>query len=230
MIKSFLFSLLIFIISPVLFAQSNNGQHQSPSTVSVNAEGEINVAADILLFQITINQFKDSASEAFTQHKEQERFLTSLLVEEGIEEKNITAQPINISPRRQSNRTGVETRQQVLITLDDISQFEEMQVTLIENGFDNFSSSFSARKIDKSKDEALDLAVKEAKRKAEILANASGKQIGKILSIQYGSGSSSPPVARTMEMAMDASSGSLLQFEHTLSVKERVNVVYELIE
>ena len=229
MIKPFLFSLLIFIISPVLFAQSNNEQHQSPSTVSVNAEGEINIAADILLFQITINQFKDSASEAFTQHKEQERFLTSLLIEEGIEEKSISAQPINIAPRRQSNRTGVETRQQVMITLDDISQFEAMQLTLIENGFDNFSSSFSAKEISSAKDDALDKAVKEAQRKAEILANASGKQLGQIISIQYGAGSSSPPMARTMEMAMDASSESLLQFEHTLSVKKRVSVVYELI-
>lgn len=230
MIKSFFFAFVTFFICPVLIAQSDNGQDNSSSTVSVNAEGEINISADILLFQITINQFKDSASEAFTQHKEQERFLTSLLIEEGIEEKNITAQPINISPRRQNNRTGVETRQQVLITLDDISQFEEMQVTLIENGFDNFSSSFSAREIDSATDEALDLAVKEANRKAEILANASGKQLGGILSIQYGSGSSSPPVARTMEMAMDASSGSLLQFEHTLNVKERVSVVYKLID
>lgn len=228
--KFLLFLFLVFITCPVLIAQSDNEQHHSSSTVSVNAEGEINISADLLLFQITINQFKDSASEAFTQHKEQERFLTSLLIEEGIEEKNITAQPINISPRRQNNRTGVETRQQVLITLDDISQFEEMQVTLIENGFDNFSSSFSAREIDIATDEALELAVKEAKRKAEILADASGKQLGEILSIQYGSGNSSPPVARTMEMAMDSSSGSLLQFEHTLSVKERVSVVYELID
>ncbi len=225
MLKFLPLLLLSFILSAVSFPV----QSQDHPTVTVNAQGEVSVTADVILFQVNINRFKDTAQEAFREHKEQERFLTSLLIENGIEERHITAQPINISPRRHSNRTGVETRQQVLLTLEDIEQFEAMQVALIENGFDNFSSQFSANNLNDARDRALEKAVQEAHRRAELLAGASGKQLGSIKSIQYGS-RTSQPVFRTMEMAMDAGSESLLQFEHSLSITERVDVVYELID
>lgn len=218
-------SILFFL----LFTFSNLAQSQNHSTVSVQAEGEVSVTADIILFQININRFKDTAQEAFSQHKEQESFLTSLLKEKGIDEQHITAQPINISPRRQSNRTGVETRQQVILTLEDITQFEEMQLALIENGFDNFSSRFSAKQLTDARDRALEKAVEEARRKAELIAQASGKQLGDIKSINYGS-RTSQPVFRTMDVAMEVGTESLLQFEHSLSIKERVDIVYELID
>jgi uncharacterized protein len=198
-------------------------------TISVETSGETEVVADLVYFHVNITRFDKDAREAFQRHKEQEEFLTSLLKEEEIEERYISANPVSISStRRQQEGSGFETRQQVTIRLDDVTRFENMQIALIENGFVNFSGNFSSTKIPEAKDEALARAVQEASRQADILAEAAGIQVGGILSVEYGSASDPSPRLRGVSMAFEADTGSLLQFERTLPVRENVRVVFRI--
>ena len=158
------------------------------SQITVSATGEAYVTADLIQFRVNITQFNKDAREAFSVHKEQEQFLTELLLEEGVADSNITANPISISHIRRYENTaesGYETQQQVLIVLEDVTQFESMQIKLIENGFTNFSGSFSAKNLTDASDEALQKAVQEARRKAELLASAAGKEIIDVVTINY---------------------------------------------
>ncbi len=212
------------------FTPATNAYKQT-GTITVEAGGETEVTADLIYFHVNITQFDKDAREAFTRHKDQENYLTSRLIEEGIDERHIFANPISISgTRRQQEGSGFETRQQVTIRLDDVTRFESMQIALIENGFVNFSGNFSSTRFEEARDEALSRAVKEAERQARILADAAGKQIVSVLSIEYGSSYEPYPRLRSASMAFEADSGSLLQFERTLPVKENVKVVFELGE
>jgi uncharacterized protein YggE len=104
-----------------------------------------------------------------------------------------------------------------------------MQIKLIENGFTNFSGSFSAANLDHASDQALQKAVEEARRKADLLAEAAGKQITDVVTINYHSSRSYASRSSNMEMvAYDASSGSLLQFERTIPVRENVSVQFRI--
>lgn len=200
--------------------------------ITVDATGEVLVPTDRIHFQVNITQFKQDAREAFQLHKEQERYLTELLLEEGIEDINITANPISINHVRRYGNTeqsGYETQQQVMIVLADVDQFETMQIKLIEHGFTNFSGSFSAENLDDASDEALQKAVEEARRKAELLAEAAGKEIADVVTINYHT--SRPYASRSgnIEMAAyDAGSGSLLQFERTIPVRESVSMQFRI--
>ena len=218
-------SLLAFLNLP---AQPNPDQ----SRITVDATGEVLVPADRIHFRVNITQFKQDAREAFQLHKEQERYLTELLLDEGIEDSNITANPISISHvRRYSNteQSGYETQQQVMIVKDDVTQFESMQIKLIENGFTNFSGSFSADNLDDASDDALRNAVEEARRKADLLAEAAGKQITDVVTINYHSNRSYASRSSNMEMvAYDAGSGSLLQFERIIPVRENVSMQFRI--
>jgi len=218
-------SLLAFLNLP---AQPNPDQ----SRITVDATGEVLVPADRIHFRVNITQFKQDAREAFQLHKEQERYLTELLLDEGIEDSNITANPISISHvRRYSNteQSGYETQQQVMIVMDDVTQFESMQIKLIENGFTNFSGSFSADNLDDASDDALRNAVVEARRKADLLAEAAGKEITDVVTINYHSNRSYASRSSNMEMvAYDAGSGSLLQFERTIPVRENVSMQFRI--
>lgn len=202
------------------------------SRITVDATGEVLVPADRIHFRVNITQFKQDAREAFQQHKEQEGYLTELLLEEGVADSNITANPISISHvRRYSNteQSGYETQQQVMIVLDDVSQFETMQIKLIENGFTNFSGSFSAKNLDQASDEALQKAVEEARRKAELLAEAAGKEITDVITINYQTNRPYASRSGNMEMAAyDAGNGSLLQFERTIPVRENVSMQFRI--
>lgn len=221
------YTLFALVHFTVLF-QTINANAQ-PGTITVETAGETEVAADLIYFHVNITQFDKDAREAFQRHKVQENYLTSLLKEEEIDERHIFANPISISStRRQQEGSGFETRQQVTIRLDDVTRFETMQIALIENGFVNFSGNFSSTKLDQAKDEALTKAVQEAKRQGDILAQAAGKSITDIHSIQYGSPGGTYPQMRGVSMAFEADSGSLLQFERTIPVSEHVKVVFHL--
>lgn len=222
------FLFVIFLSSPIgVSAQSSDYD----SRISVDAVGEVQIAADLIHFRVNITQFKKDAREAFEIHKEQEQYLTELLLEEGIADSNITANPISISHISRYNNTGesgYETQQQVLISLDDVTQFESMQIKLIENGFTNFSGSFASTQIEEASDEALRKAVHEAREKAEILAEAAGKTITDVLTINYNSARPYAARAESVQMAFDVSGGSLLQFERTIPVRENVSVQFRI--
>ena len=224
---SVVLTFLLFVIAPVTAQTSNND-----SRISVDAIGEVQVRSDLVHFNVNITQFNKEARQAFNKHKEQEQYLTQLLLNEGVADSNITANPISISHIRRYNQTGesgYETRQQVLIVLDDVTQFESMQIKLIENGFTNFSGSFASSQMESARDEALKKAVEEARSKADILAEAAGKKITEVITMNYHS-STRPYAARTesVQMAFDASGGSLLQFERMIPVRENISVQYRI--
>lgn len=222
----------ILLLGLLFTACSTSGQsfqhNTEPSTVSVNGTGVIKVPADLIQFHIQLTKYSESAREAFREHKQLEDFLTQKLIEEGISAENIQTEPVNIRPVNRGKQYGFETHQSVVLKLDDIGQFEEMQLVLIENDFTSFSGNFSSTEISRAEDEALAKAVEEARREARILAEATGGRLGKIQSIQYGGPVTPFPAAR-MEMSYDASGGSLLQFEQTIPVQKNVQVVFELL-
>lgn len=228
-------TIYVALITVFLFSTFIDSSAQSVadgSKITVDATGEVLITADLIHFQVNITQFNKDAREAFEIHKEQEQYLTELLLEEGIADSNITANPINISHIRRYENTaesGYETQQQVLIVLEDVSQFESMQIKLIENGFTNFSGSFSAKNIAEASDEALQKAVEEARRKAELLAEAAGKEITDVITINYHSSRPYASRSENMEMmAYDAGGGSLLQFERMIPVRENVSMQFRI--
>lgn len=226
----FLFlSISIFLLLPL--TESVAQSMDNDSRITVDAVGEVQIPADLIHFRVNITQFNQDARKAFETHKKQEQYLTELLLEEGIADSNITANPISISHIRRYKNTsesGYETQQQVLISLDDVSQFESMQIKLIENGFTNFSGSFASTQLEKASDEALRKAVEEAREKAEILAKAAGKEITDVVTIHYHSARPYAARAESVQMSFDASAGSLLQFEQTIPVRENVSVQFRI--
>src|SRR5690625_1639560 len=139
--------------------------------------------------------------------------------------------PINILTRQRGNTVdGYQTRQQVKIRIYDPTLFEEMQILLIENGFTSFSGTFDATDKSAAREEALRNAVQEARSKAELLAEATGKRVVDVREIRY-TGSHAPYAVQEQAyrvLAMDSSSGSLLQFEQFVTVVENVTIYFQM--
>lgn len=224
----FIFSISFLLI---FFSSSIAQVSDDSSQITVDATGEVQVRADLIQFRVNITQFNRDARQAFQIHKEQEEYLTELLLEEGIADSSITANPISISHIRRYNNTGesgYETSQQVMIVMEDVTQFESMQIKLIENGFTNFSGSFTSTQITDASNEALKHAFEQARIKAEILAEAAGKEITDVITINYASGRIYAARSESMEMSFDATSGSLLRFERTIPVRENISVQFRI--
>lgn len=217
-----LFTLFVGCTSP----QTLIGQDSSNS-ITIDATGEVFAPADEIIFNITINRIDEEASQAFANHKKLEQVLTELINEQNIDEEYVNAYPISISPRRHNQDPGFETRQNVSIRLQDLDQFESMQLTLIENGFDNFSASFSTSEVESAREEALVKAVENARDKAATLARAAGVELGSVYNIEYTS--SSGVMRREMAMmSADSYSGSLIQMQRTIPISESVRVHFKM--
>ncbi len=229
MFKYIIYLGLILTIGCSTMVSATENISNTERSIVIDATGEYLAPADRIIFLVNLSRFHENAETAFEEHKQLEHFLTDLLLEEGFEREKITANPISISPRRYSNERGYETRQSVTIELEDITEFEQMQVTLIRNGFDNFTGRFSTSNEKYARDQALKNAVEQARRSAEILAEASGLQVGNVHSIEYTT-TRGPVYREAAAMARsEVMDGGMLQFHTTIPVQENIRVRYSLV-
>ncbi|MCC5915063.1 MAG: SIMPL domain-containing protein [Balneolaceae bacterium] len=207
---------------------TTSSSSDSDSVLIIDATGQAVAVADMIYFTVNISRYHQSARTAFSEHKDLERKLVEIIEGMGIAEDKIRANPIQINQRQRQNDRGYETRQVVTLEMDDVALFEEFQIELIEAGFDQFSGSFASTKAEEAKDEALENAVAEARRKATILARKSGKRVGSVIQIEFTS--SSGPVLRGAGnfAQMEVYDGGLLRFERSIPVEETVRVTFSL--
>lgn len=212
--------LIFFFLTLPVFAQT--------PTVTVDATGEVQLPADLVIFEINITVTGHNPKTVFQAHKKREETLAALIHEKGIQAENLQFQPMNIrSIRNQREVIEYRSSQHVSLTLDDFELFEEMQLFLIENGFDSFRGHFSSEEMEEGTEEALKLAMENARRKAEIIASSLNASISGIVSVEH----SASPISRRYEMEqgmMRADGSSLMEFEQNISVTSSVKVTYEI--
>ncbi len=203
------------------------------SHLSISAIGETMAVADIAYMSINISINDEDADRAFELHRERESFLAGLLMDLDFEDDKINYQPITIRPNRQRDgEIHSITTQQIRLELDDIDMLGELQKILIQNGFDNFSGNLSSTKLEEAGNEALRQAVSNARKDAEILAQAANKTLGRVISIDHTSDRSFRPaaLAETFDVrAMSDSGPSMFEFSQTVPVQKNVSIRFELL-
>lgn len=214
-------------------AQQQPKAEQNGHRLSISATGEAVVPADIATMSINISIHAPEADSAFRIHKEREQFLSSLLQKLNFDDEQISYQPITIRPDRQRNGSvHSATSQRIQLQLADIEFLSELQMTLIQNGFDNFSGNLSSTKLEQAGNDALRFAISNARQDAEILAEAAGRSLGKVVSIEHTSDVSYRAASRSesvQALSSVADMGpSMFDFTQTVRVQKRVSVVFEL--
>lgn len=196
--------------------------------VSVEATGEVSLPADLVSLQIQVTVSDSTPQVVFQRHQELEEHLGSLIRNQQIDSSHLYFQPMNISSAwNRENELFYTSRQQVRLTLDDISRYERIQVYLIENGFDNFSGQFGTSEVKHGESEALKNAMERARQKAEVIASSIDKSIQQVLAVEHGT----PPdiFQPNVEAAMyRADSSSLMEFSQEVVIRSTVKVVYIL--
>jgi len=227
----FLFIASFFLLNCNSYAQQSSSS-DIKSVLTISSTGEALAPVDRAMISINISLTDENAEVAFELHKERERFLAGLLSEMDLSDEKVNYQPVNIRPNQQRNGDiHSTTSQRVQLELEDFEQLSDLQIKLISNGFDNFSGNLTSSKLEEAGTEALQQAVKNARIDAEILAEAAGKTVGSVLSIDYSAESGFRPAARAEAFQLSAMSDagpSLGDFAQTVPVSKRVQVVFEL--
>lgn len=218
--------ILLLILTLAAFIPTADAQ-----VISVNASATVPIPANQINFHITINAEGKTSAEVYDLHKKREKVLVTLLTKHQIKEKNINFEPISIT-KTDNNRFAnsreelIVSRQNVVLSLNDFDIYEQIQITLIENDFDEFNASFTSTETKEGETEALKKALNLAREKANIIAENTGLSITGIKEINY-SYNHNPPHPR-MEMQLAASPDNLLEFDQTVSVSASVSITYTI--
>lgn len=214
------------------------------NTIIVNSSEEVAVVPDIAEIVYSVRT-KDSTAagcrqknaEAVSQVIEQ---LKSLNVEEAsIQTSDYYMNPVYNYSGNTPRLTGYEAISTLTVSDLPIDNLDEILEKSVTSGINTIQSiTYQASQYDKSYQEALKKAVASAREKAQVLATASGAEIGNVISIQENSGYSearytdyarSGQMNSLMEAKQDAAADTSGIMPGEIQVEAGIVVEYQLI-
>lgn len=213
-------------------------------TVTVNGSATVLTDADTASVNLGVVSVAKEASEASQVNAERIDRLIAALKEAGIEEKDITTSYYYVNARRNYSAPdengeypilGYEVSNSLAVTVRDINQVGAIIDLALANGANSCDGiSFSASEGGEARDQALQAAIGEARRRGAIAAEACGGTLGDVLSLQENYSGGSVLInnkrafgAVSAEAEMDAGTQIL---SDGLSYSATVTVTFELKE
>jgi uncharacterized protein YggE len=228
--------LALSVLPAAVAAQPVAVQAISGTRLDVVATGEVNRVPDVALISAGVVTRAATASQAISQNAQRMSRVVAALRRAGIAERDIQTSSLNLNPeyRYADNQppalTGYQANNQVTIRFRDIAETGAILDALVAQGANQINGpSLTIDKPEAALDEARRNAIVKARARAELYAQATGKRVGRILSISEGGGNFPP---RPYEMiavgrAADASAQTKIEpGEQTLSVT--LSVSFEL--
>ena len=202
--------------------------------LTVTGTGEVARAPDMAVIRVGVVAQDKSASTALSRTSEAMVRMQQRLAEQGIEARDIQTTQLSLTPVYE-NTSGTRTRKiiafeamnAVLVRVRDLPSTGAVLGTLVEDGANRIDGiSFTLQDSQESMDEARRRAVADARRKAEVLADAAGVALGALRDLREAGGGAPRPMMME-RMAMDAAA-SVPIAEGEISLSATVTMVYEL--
>lgn len=231
-----LFSLTLLIV--MMICATTFAEELKPPTISVSGEGVVEAQPDRATISVGVVTRDKNPSSVQAANAKAATSVINSIVALGIERKNISTGNYNFNPtyRHYDNGRneidGYEATNSVTIIVDDLNLVSKIIDAALSHGANRVDSlNFGLRDKTTYQDKALKLAILDAKRKAEVAANALGKQIVGVYSVSINHSSIEAPRNYKMarSMAMDEAAGFETPIESgTLHCSANVHIEFEI--
>lgn len=192
-------------------AQEARPMPQSGTILDISAEGQTTRVPDQARIEAGVITQAASASEAMAANSKQMSAVIAALRKAGIAERDIQSASISLNPqyRYEDNKppilVGYQASNQVSVRFRDIANSGSILDTLVQQGANNISGPhLTVANADSALDEARTDAIRKARQRATLYAQAAGMQVDRILSISENSAVRPSPMP-VMAMAKAAS-------------------------
>lgn len=180
---------LLAIILTVLMTLSAGALAEGAITVS--GGGQVNLAADMAYVTLGISISDSDVSTVMQQANTSIDSICAALVESGLPKDCISTDYLYISPQydysgdNSNEIIGYNVNSGLKLTIDDVDAVGSYIDVAFAAGANSFDSiTFAVKDNSEARDEALRLAVADAEKKADVLAEAAGMKLGDIVSIE----------------------------------------------
>ena len=167
------------------------GTEGAPNVISVGGMGKVFVEPELANISIGVESRAETAKEASGQNKRDMNQVMSSLKEMGIKDDDIQTVDYSIYPDSRYNEeegeriVGYVAHNMVQVKVRDLDKIGDILDAATDAGANAIRGiRFTVEDPSKYKDEARDLAVADAKSKAEILAKSAGVGLGDIFSLR----------------------------------------------
>ncbi|WP_265500008.1 SIMPL domain-containing protein [Paracoccus beibuensis] len=199
----------VLAAAPLAAAAQSCGM-AGPSRLTVSGEGQSRVAPDMATVQLGVTTQADSAAEAMRLNSDQQAAVIEALRGAGIDETQIqtsglTLNPMMNYPENQAPEvTGYQASNIVSVRVTDLARTGEVLDAIVAAGANEINGiTFSREDGAEALDQARRDAVADARRKAEVLAEASGTTLGPIIALRdVATGGGGPRPMMRMDAAM----------------------------
>lgn len=230
------FSLVGLVMALCILFSCSLVQAQDLRTISVDGSSTIKVAPDKATISISIeNTAKDakmaSAQNAQIMQKIQSAILGLTITKDKMQTTNYNLYPVYNTKDNSREIIGYSVSNEITVTIDDIDMVGAVIDTAINAGASNVNSiEFGLKDSQAYKDKVLQQAIVDAKRKAQVIANALGKSVVNVVSVNTGN---TYVEAKNFNNAMymrtaDAAGATSPIQSGDISVRANVAVVFEM--
>lgn len=226
-------ALVPFFSLAVLAAPVSAEDTSMDRTITVAATGYASAEPDRARVSSGVTVEAATAREALSANSEAMKAVIAGLKESGIDAKDIQTSTFNVEPRYTHPRDGTppsvdgyRVSNQVEILVRDLSSLGELLDKLVTLGANQVNSlSFEVSEAETLKDSARKEAVANARRRAELLAEAAGAAVGDVMTINEEVRFDGPrPMAMRASMAQEAAPIE----RGTATLEARVTVTWRL--
>ena len=207
--------ILILIVAIIFSFNSTASAEERVPTISVSGEGVVEVAPDRATISLgVVNRDKDAAKVQADNSRIANNIIKAVTAL-GVDKKNIRTGNYSFHQyyRNDNNRRiadGYEANNTVTVIVDDLNLVGKIIDAALSHGANNIDSlEFGIKDKGNLQNEAIRLAVRDARAKAEVVAAELGKKIVGVLSVSVNSGYISAPRANKMMMADMAAEQSI---------------------
>lgn len=184
-------AVVLFVLPSFANAQYWVGGDEKPIQPKISTSGSatVQVVPDEAILNLGIETRMATLPESKKRNDDAVSELIARAKSLGIKAEHVKTDYLHIEPlfdTREGQRVmyACNVRRSIVITLKDLSKFEEMLSLAVEAGVTNIHNvEFRSTELRKYKDQARSMAIRAAKEKAIALAGELGQSIGQPLSI-----------------------------------------------
>jgi len=170
-------------LSPVIYA--------GESQVVVSATGRVSIKPDMAKFGVVVKSDARTADQAAAEAAEKYRTVQNSLRTAGITLEDAPTESYTVAPRWEwdpvlgkSVLKGYSARHTIMVRVRNLEKTGRAIDAVVQAGADEVQSiSFSSSHYDALRQEALALAVENARRDAAIMSKAAGGRIGQLIEV-----------------------------------------------
>lgn len=204
-------------------------------SITVHGSGRITMKPDTATFSVGIDAQAKTAADAMAQASAKMNAIIDALKAKGVADADRQTTQISLSPTYDYNNgnerprlTGYMASQSLSVKVRSIGKTGELIDGAVDAGANQVGGiSFSVDDPSAATDEARTSAVKDARHRAEALAQAAGVSLGAAISITESGGTAPPPIYYAQGMAAGADKATPVD-PGTTELSIEVDVVFAI--